>query len=1502
MSQAIEWSELHRDGVSQAGRRLAALNPEYVPIDERSIRDLLAFARAYAGELNFFSVENDEVAIEGTWESFFSDVDLDLAVKYLHDPESFSQEAAQPFARPHFALFLVFLNLLRRVQGKLNGITKRHLDYYYGEVLGLERRGTIGDRIDVIFQLAPQIRHYMLPAGTLLRAGEDEQGNPRIYRTEKDINLNQAQVARLHNLFAETSTINLADVWLDTKISFEVAAIRLFELALGDPKPGDPLPLYPVQADEYAYLPDEERQIRALLDLTAVQQLIDFVPRSLYLSFNDYRTFTEHKRRFDLAFDQGSGWDLINRILEKAHQNKIAATGISYRFEISNPKDFQANLKNALNLSEEQIEDLFDGIAGVVTLKDAYNQRYDPVVQEKIRSNLFLPTDDADSNGADGLNFLALMQELIPIESNWQAIIRILAKARETRFKVADDLEAFELPEEELKIDEYNRIEDLIGKFLEFGPKIPFPSSFTGHAIEDLDSYEKHLEAVEGYFWMPAEDVHFLLGSLLFQHSRRTGDEEDGADELWVIQRRLDERWQKISSIFRKAHKNKVLAERKANLQAVRESATDGFDSMLGFAMGIADTADSRSPLDFLDQYALTEADIRFLGEMRASENLISDEDPRWKKVYEIAERIQRTILPEPLPQIVSWQNLYAYEDANEIGPSIVLDGKDEISHWKTFGRAIKSGIEFQGELGWAISSPVLELQQGMRTIVLTLGFAEAGFAIDELKELFAERGTFPFRIDVSTAAGWKALDLEVSLAKHVVGDFWNPETVDAPQSTEPLRVIQLHISIDESIDPLKSPPIRDNHYNAEWPVLRLLMKAVDSDARDPSEYAMPYPLFKNLVLRRVHIKVEIENLRPSYIRNDDGVVDATQPFEPFGAYPTVGSSFDLGHPELFCKDIDSLSFAIEWINWPDPINEYYANYDKSGQGTITGNNVFNVDISLCMGQHSHLLLAAATLFDPPAITPPDNVTWKSSVLVVDTFREWDRYIHWELNTPDFQHARYPARAAQLAVGLAAAMSRGAVSEGEAKKYEINPPYTPKINRLTLRYSSTLDIDLAENQVEATNSRLFHIHPFGYAEFLPSANSRATKFLPQYDNEGELYIGISNVEAPQTLSLLIQMAEGSADPNLTPEPVHWHYLSGNQWLSLAEGQILDDGTRGLVNSGIIQFELKSVAASTLLDPDLYWLRASVTRNANSIGDIIDIHAQAISATLEDSDNSKAHLSYRLPPETVTGLMMSDSRVAAVTQPYPSHGGRMGEDDEAFYARASERLRHKNRAVAQWDYEHLILERFPQIYKAKCLPATAANSGRVSVIVVPDVRHNALFDPFQPQAPISLLADIEGYLTKLTSIHAQVSVRNPNYVPVKLRLSVRFQPGIDENHAQLRLNEDINRFLSPWAFDAGKDIVIGGRIYANVIVSLIEELAYVDFVASVRLFKRENGRSFTPIQRLGTEGYWVEPETSDGVLVAARSHEIDIVTEADYEEEDLIGIEYMQIELDFVVGA
>ena len=136
-----------RDGSSQSGRIRPSLDPSYAAVDERTIKDLLAFTREYAKELQYFGVVNGQVEAVSDWRDFLSaDLDLDELVLFMQDPDALSEEQKRPYTRPHFALFLTFLHLLSYAQDQLNTLTERHLDFYYRQVLSMNKRESDSNR------------------------------------------------------------------------------------------------------------------------------------------------------------------------------------------------------------------------------------------------------------------------------------------------------------------------------------------------------------------------------------------------------------------------------------------------------------------------------------------------------------------------------------------------------------------------------------------------------------------------------------------------------------------------------------------------------------------------------------------------------------------------------------------------------------------------------------------------------------------------------------------------------------------------------------------------------------------------------------------------------------------------------------------------------------------------------------------------------------------------------------------------------------------------------------------------------------------------------------------------------------------------------------------------------------------------------------------------------------------------------------------------------------
>jgi hypothetical protein len=1459
LSTFQQW--LYRDGASQAERELAALAPEYVAVDERSLKDLLAFAREYAKELVYYNADNQAM---GDWSAFLSpDLDLDEVIAFMRDPASVSPARAFGYSRPHVVLFLTFLELLRQAQDHLNTLTRRHLDFYYREVLRMTNRPGAPDQVTILVDLDEGTEHARLPAGTRLNAGTDSLGRELLYCTDQDLEVTHAQVARLSSVYADKRLTGIREARELHDGPKDEGFMHMLRIALGHPAPGDPLPPYATgEGVDYAYL-------------GALYQLVNVVPTHLYMGFAAFRSLMQLKRQRDQADEE---WNEINQLLEKAGRQRRQEA--DFQLQPTDPRDFDANLAVALGGPPN-----FDGITEVEDIDDLYDQRTRQDVQQAIRERLYF--DDVE-------DFFRMMRIKVRIDNEWREMNRLLEQAGQQKRHE---------PTYSLPITSPSAFEANLDAAL--GP-LDFASLSGLRGVDNIDTYDAELLRVEQYFFMLAENFAYVLSVAEAPEAH-------------------PQAWHRVYQLLADAHGEKVYAARRARLQEVRES--QGFEAMLRFALGETSTAE-QTALEQLEAYIRNPNDTALLRQISRADSTGAVTPTEWLNVYRIVELAQRMRehLSEPVAQKEAWLNLYAAEDAMTVAVAFGVEADADNPRWRTFGEgqpSVSRDAPAPRSFGWAISSPLLALHEGQRTITLTLAFQADTFHMEAISDVLSAVKEGPFELRISTEKGW----IEPDAHEVRVGDYQTlTGLMDAERETLP--ALQFVLTCAENVDALAPSPVEDAPINSNWPLLRLLLRQCwqpGHGAEATGRYVTYYQPFKALQLLRTHLAVEVTGLRPSHMQNDTHSLDVKKPFEPFGTRPAIGSRFYFSHPEIIYQPLDRLNFHLEWMGVPSDLPGHYANYDDLA---ITPADNFTACISLIDKRLDLPLAPRAPLFADPDATVARRIDVPDVQAAIQTGRPgyryarrseladdadllaWSRYVQWELNEPDFQHAAYPAVTAKKSIAMAAAIANQ--QEVRAEQYQVNSPYTPKLKSLHLSYRASTEIRMAAYTPGSEMDRIFHIHPFGACEILPDVDLGPGNyaFLPQFNHEGELYIGIRDVRPPQSLSLLFQMAEGSADPDLEPVPIAWSYLSGNRWMSLENGNIKLDTTRGLINSGIITFSLVGARPNTLLPAGLYWLRAAISQRSTSVCAAVAIHAQAVSATFANQDNAPDHLSRPLAAESISKLAAPLPEISGIRQPYTSYGGKMAERDQTFYTRLSERLRHKQRALNLWDYEHLILEKFPQIYKVKCLPAgmtgpsgrAAHELGSVVIVVIPNIRNKIPFNPFEPKAPADLIADIESYLAQHTPAWATVNVRNAHFVQVKVRFAVRFRTSYNEGYYKQILNDELNRFLSPWAYaeEGERAIEIGGKMYANLIINFLEERPYVDYVAEVKLFSSDDGRTFKMAIPSASEGYWVETERPDAVLVAARQHVIDMITEAGYEEESYTGINYMRVDLDFRV--
>ncbi|MFK8104756.1 MAG: baseplate J/gp47 family protein [Saprospiraceae bacterium] len=368
------------------------------------------------------------------------------------------------------------------------------------------------------------------------------------------------------------------------------------------------------------------------------------------------------------------------------------------------------------------------------------------------------------------------------------------------------------------------------------------------------------------------------------------------------------------------------------------------------------------------------------------------------------------------------------------------------------------------------------------------------------------------------------------------------------------------------------------------------------------------------------------------------------------------------------------------------------------------------------------------------------------------------------------------------------------------------PAFVPKIKNVTASYGVSESIDLsATENVSATDDKFYHLAPFGVAPKTVSAQPIC--LLPNYTKQAYLYLGLSDVNAPEILSLLFILNESSGSRDMPLPTIEWTFLNGGKWEAFPNAS-LKDGTNGFVQTGIIRFNLPEVTigkANLFADEkqgeNLYWLRATVSNYADAVCNVIDVHAQAVTASYILQADNTVHFEAPLPANTITKFAIPPPNIAKVVQPLPSMNGKPEEDDLQYYTRVSERLRHKDRAINAWDFERLVLQLFPQVGIVRCLNHTSVEAqgmkaGTTSIIILPNSLAGCK-NSLQVKVNQSVRQQVKAELSPILAPFVQLELRSPSYELLKVYAKVELEAGLDPGHYLQVLNKALIELIAPW---------------------------------------------------------------------------------------------------------
>ncbi|WP_454766432.1 baseplate J/gp47 family protein [Cupriavidus campinensis] len=742
--------------------------------------------------------------------------------------------------------------------------------------------------------------------------------------------------------------------------------------------------------------------------------------------------------------------------------------------------------------------------------------------------------------------------------------------------------------------------------------------------------------------------------------------------------------------------------------------------------------------------------------------------------------------------------------------------------------------------------------------------------------------------------------------------------------------------------------PCQPAIHGGQWPAQAVLQLSLCTHSR---LYA--HGMLQQYALHDIRLSVSVQDLRDVVLYNQLGRLDPSKPFLPFGPTPAVGSYLVFGSAELACKPLLALHLDLKWSGLPThpggfPV--HYAGYpgDWSARAFGTGAQVLtdgqwrSADTPILplfgtIGGGERLVAGHRLVFPSSALRRLQRAAPPGPAGQPFQYGMGTRsgFFRLDLSQPAgaFGHAAYPAL-------LSAALTRN------ARRKRPGPlpgePYTPVIESLSLNYQASQDIDLTgaatpgHGNADGLLQAVYHLHPFGVSP-MSRGHGQPPALLPRFANDGNLYVGLSGGDPQGALSLFFHLRkEVAAGRWADAEPaLHWSAWQDGGWQPLPAHALVSDGTQGMLRPGIVQLNLPAGMADDYMAQlgqmgqggQAYWLRLSADWGFVRLAGLYGVHAHAVRVTRCAPPGADADtVQIALPPGSIDRPERSVPGLGAVVQVGPSEGWRAADPPEAVRLRGAERLRHKARAVTRWDYERLVLDAFPAVWKAKCFPhhevtiddEMAANRrtrhrhlanrpGQVLVVVVPHPQSGELFSSTEaPRFDAAVLDAMQRYLQSCAPPGASVRVRNAAYERAQLRCIVRLTPDAHPGAAVRQLNRAIVEYLSPW-HPEGIGAEFDWRVRAEAVEAFLRGQPGVDAVGRVSMLHIvRNDNQFNALRDTATrvvngEARTLRPAQPWSLLLPTRRHLIELRDEIGPLVPHRTGIARLEVGNTFIVG-
>lgn len=103
--------------------------------------------------------------------------------------------------KAHMGLILAFFDLFKNLQLDINSLSKKHLDYYYRNILLQQPKKITPKKMFVYFDIGQNQNMINLAVNSDIIAGQYENGDNIIYTSNNEINLNNTKISELSTFF-----------------------------------------------------------------------------------------------------------------------------------------------------------------------------------------------------------------------------------------------------------------------------------------------------------------------------------------------------------------------------------------------------------------------------------------------------------------------------------------------------------------------------------------------------------------------------------------------------------------------------------------------------------------------------------------------------------------------------------------------------------------------------------------------------------------------------------------------------------------------------------------------------------------------------------------------------------------------------------------------------------------------------------------------------------------------------------------------------------------------------------------------------------------------------------------------------------------------------------------------------------------------------------------------------------------------------------------------------